>query len=342
MVKTHKADNPVRVITSGCNTVVEKLSILVEKTLYALADRLNSKIKDTNNMLEIIDNINKTVFSENCVLVSFDVVNVFPTIDIKSGLLSVKEALTDCNFDVDSTQCIVDALEICLTCNNSKFNHQHFLQTDGTAQSPHMSCSYADIAMAKYDSLANKFHLKPCVWKRFRDDVFVLWEHGTASLSSILDYLNTMDKTGKIKFTMEIASDTGLEFLDLKLKISEGKIRVDVFAKSTNRFSYTTPNTCYPKNNKFNIPRGIALRLRRICDNDETFKKRSSEYQNYLIARDHKPSIVKKQFSEVKKKTRSEARQKQTKQDKVSDLLLPITLHCLTFTASSNIIYIAH
>ena len=50
MVKTHKADNPVRVITSGCNTVVEKLSILVEKTLYPLADRLNSKIKDTNNI----------------------------------------------------------------------------------------------------------------------------------------------------------------------------------------------------------------------------------------------------------------------------------------------------
>ena len=46
----------------------------------------------------------------------------------------------------------------------------------------------------------------------------------------------------------------------------------------------------------------------------------SSENQNYLIARDHKPSIVNRQFSEVKKKTRSEARQKQTKQDKVTDL----------------------
>ena len=194
------------------------------------------------------------------------------------------------------------------------------MQTDGTAQGPHISCSYADISVAKYDSLTNKFHLKPSVWKRFRDDVFVLWEHGTASLSSFLDYLNTMDKTGKIKFTMEIAGDTGLEFLDLKLKINEGKIRVDVFAKSTNSFSYTTANTCYPKNNICNIPRGIALRLRRISDDDETFEKRSSEYQNYLIARDHKPSIVKKQFSEVKMKTRSEARQKQTKQDKVRDL----------------------
>ena len=258
MVKTHKVDNLVRVITSGCNTVAEKLSILVEKTLYPLADRLNSKIKDTNDMLDIIDDINKSVLSENCVLVSFDVVNMFPNIHNKSGLLSVKEALTNSNFDVDSTQCIVDALEICLTCNNPKFNHQHFLQTDGTAQDPHMSSSYADIAMAKYDSVANKFHLKPSVWKRFRDDVFVLLEHGTASLSSFLDYLNTMDKTGKIRFIMEIAGDTGLEFLDLKLKINEGKIRVDVFAKFTNSFSYTTPNTCYPKNNICNILRGIC------------------------------------------------------------------------------------
>ena len=53
-------------------------------------------------MLESIDDINKFVFSENCDLVSFDVVNMFPNIDNKSGLLSVKEALADSNFDVDS------------------------------------------------------------------------------------------------------------------------------------------------------------------------------------------------------------------------------------------------
>ena len=128
--------------------------------------------------------------------------------------------------------------------------------------------------MAKYDSLANSFDLKPSVWKRFRDDIFVLWEHGTGSLFSFLDYLDTMDKTGKIKFTMEIAGGTGLEFFDLKLKINEGKIRVDVYAKSTNSFSSTTPNTCYPKNNICNTARGTALRLRRICDDDETFENR--------------------------------------------------------------------
>ena len=128
-----------------------------------------------------------------------------------------------------------------------------------------------------------------------------------------------MDTTGKRKFIMEIAGEYHLEFLGLKLKIAEGKIRVDVYAKSTNSFTYTLPNTSYPKNNICNIPKGIALRLGRICNDDETFDKRSSEYQIYLIAREHKPLHVKQQFSEVRNKTIAEARQKQNRKEKVSD-----------------------
>ena len=98
---------------------------------------------------------------------------MFPNIDNKSCFKSVNDVLLGNNFDLESTRCIADALEIYLTCNNSKFNHQNSLQKDGTAQGPHMSYSYADIAMAKYDSLANKFHLRLRVWKRFRDNIFV-------------------------------------------------------------------------------------------------------------------------------------------------------------------------
>ena len=34
-----------------------------------------------------------------------------------------------------------EGLELCLTCNNSIFKNGNFLQTDGTAEGPHMSCS---------------------------------------------------------------------------------------------------------------------------------------------------------------------------------------------------------
>ena len=34
MIKTHKNNNPARIITSGCNTAIESLSIFAEKVLY--------------------------------------------------------------------------------------------------------------------------------------------------------------------------------------------------------------------------------------------------------------------------------------------------------------------
>ena len=48
--------------------------------------------------------------------------------------------------------------------------------------------------------------------------------------------------------------------------------------------------------------------LRRICDSDDKFDKRSVQYQKYLVARDYKPNQVKKQFSDVRDISREEAR----------------------------------
>ena len=67
--------------------------------------------------------------------------------------------------------------------------------------------------------------------------MFVVRTHGPASVSFFLEYLNNIDKTGKIKFTIQAAGDDGLEFLDLKLKMVNGKINVDNFSKPTNSFT---------------------------------------------------------------------------------------------------------
>ena len=123
--------------------------------------------------------------------------------------------------------------------------------------------------------------------------------------------MNTIDETGKIKFTKVLAKpDTCLEFLDLQLmfKKTQQKITTDVYSKPTNSFTYVLPSTSLPCKNTKNIPRGIALRLRRICDSDEKFCKRSQEYQNYLVAREYNPTLVKNQFEEIGKINREEAR----------------------------------
>ena len=112
LVKTHKVDNPVRIITSGFNTAVENLSIFVEKVLYKEVERVSSRIKDTSHMLDIIDNLNDSDMPENSVLVSFHVVNMFPSIDNESGIKAVKKVLNDRESKNPPTECMLEALSI--------------------------------------------------------------------------------------------------------------------------------------------------------------------------------------------------------------------------------------
>ena len=135
-IKTHKIYNPVRVVTSGCSTAVESLFIFAEKELYKLAGNLPSQIKDTNDMLNIIDNLNNNCIPENAFLISFDVVNMFPSIHNESGIKSVERLLNTRSILNPPTLCILEALRLCLECNNSVFNNKFYLQTEGTAQGP--------------------------------------------------------------------------------------------------------------------------------------------------------------------------------------------------------------
>ena len=69
---------------------------------------------------------------------------MFPSIDNEFGLKAVFEILESRGNKFPPTQFVIEALELCLICNNSIFNNKNYLQTDNTAQEPHISCCYAD------------------------------------------------------------------------------------------------------------------------------------------------------------------------------------------------------
>ena len=142
----HKENNPVRVITSGRGTAIEYLSIFVEKYLYREVNKIDFRIIDTPDMLSIIDMISDSnILTEDSVLISFDIVDMFPSIYNVSEILENRET----NFP--PAECILEALKLCLKCNNSVFNEKFYLQEDGTTMGPHMSCSCSDIAMYRFD-----------------------------------------------------------------------------------------------------------------------------------------------------------------------------------------------
>ena len=46
---------------------------------------------------------------------------------------------------------------------------------------------------------------------------------------------------------MQVQDDDGNDLLDLKLKLKNSNIAVDVFAKPTNSLIYVLPTSCYPR-----------------------------------------------------------------------------------------------
>ena len=84
-----------------------------------------------------------------------------------------------------------------------------------------MSVFYGDIAMYRFDLKALSYTPKVLCWKRFRDDIFVVWNHSLQVLHKFFEFMNSIDVSGKIKIAMSVANrNSTLEFLDLSLHIN--------------------------------------------------------------------------------------------------------------------------
>ena len=239
---------------------------------------------------------------------------LFPNIDNNLGIKAVTEALNSREIQIPSTECIVEAVKICLEHNNSQFQDQQFLQTHGTAMGPKNACSYADLAMGIIDQKAKAGETKPKLWWRYRDDIFDLWTQGPIKLNEFTEFINSLYPT--IKFTM-VSSEVSLNVLDLTLLLVDGFIQTDIYSKPTDHHIYLLRNSAHPSHCTKAIPFGVATRVRRNCSTIERFEERSKEYRKYLVDRGYNPSRVQKQFDKAKTTPREDLLSAKVRERKV-------------------------
>ena len=85
-------------------------------------------------------------------------------------------------------------------------------------------------------------------WKRLRNYIFAVWNHSLQELYKLFQFMNSIDTSGEITFTMSVGNNNSvLEFLDLSLHINEhNKVCADGYEKPTHSFTYVLPSTSYP------------------------------------------------------------------------------------------------
>ena len=122
--------------------------------------------------------------------------------------------------------------------------------------------SYANLFMTKFEeNHVYTYRLQPTLWKRFIDDIFLIWQHGLDSLLEFIKHLNSVHST--IKFTSDI-SPTEIAFLDLITYIKGYKLYTRLHTKNTDRYMYLNFNSEHPMSLKGSIPYSQFLRLKRI------------------------------------------------------------------------------
>ena len=89
--------------------------------------------------------------------------------------------------------------------------------------------------------------VKPWLWKRFIDDIFIIWADSKENLNKFLKDLNEFHPN--LKFTYEKSKEK-INFLDLVIKLTDGKIVTDLYCKPTDSHQYLHYDSCHAEHIK--------------------------------------------------------------------------------------------
>ena len=264
--KIHKEGNPGRPIVSGINCPTERISLYVDQTIRPYVKQIPSYIKDTNHLLQMLEEVD---IEEGDMLCTLDVSSLYTNIPHIEGLQALRKTL-DYNHQENPPSWVITRLaDIVLRNNIMQFGGNTYMQIQGTAMGTRMAPSYANIFMAEHEKqLLNGYPLKPKMWKRYIDDVITIWPHGQEEWEKFKKYLN--DSHPSIKFTGE-SSLTTIPMLDVLIKKENNKLETTMFTKKTDAQLYLHYSSCHPKKTKDSIPYSQLLRARRICSKQEDY-----------------------------------------------------------------------
>ena len=195
-------------------------------------------------------NETRAPLSDTTKLISWDIVNFYPNCNTKMCIEAINRVLqTYPHIDLKvPTESILEALEITMSSNNTKFEGKFFTQSNGATIEGPESASVTDIFGAIIiDPVAKAGG--PFIssdWKRYRDDTWDIEENVQGEQQEeFTRYLNSEVLRDKIKFTVE-SSGSQLVFLDTKVHLREGFLVPEIYSKTYGLARILKPNLSTP------------------------------------------------------------------------------------------------
>lgn len=280
LTKIHKNPFGTRPIVSGNNGPTERISAFIDFFLQPTMGKINAYLK---NSYELIDSLKETPIYEHTLLCTMDVSSLYTNIPQREGTQACLNLLEELDLLPMPRQYLEHLFLIVLQYNVFSFGNHVFRQIQGTAMGTKMAPAYANIFMhyLEQNFIATQ-PLTPLVYKRYIDDIIIIWNHTKQQLDSFIQNFNRFHP--KIKFTFTI-SDTETIFLDLKItKTNQNTLSFSTHFKETNRFEYIQYSSAHPTATKHGIMKGEITRINRtttaLSDRQSIKKKITKHFED--------------------------------------------------------------
>jgi len=307
--KTHKIPMGIRPIVSCCDSPTENLSQFIDYWLQPIMKALPSYLK---NSTQLVNELKQLKVKPNIILVTIDVKSLYTCIPHEDGIKACSEALIELkksNPSLPDPEMLVNLLEIVLTMNTFEFNNACYQQLQGSAMGSILSPAYANIFMGKLENeFLSQTTLKPLYYKRYIDDLIVLWEHTEDELKNFISNLNSFHPT--IKFTFEY-SHHSINYLDLLIHkgpdfLLTKILDVSTYIKPTNKQAYIHETSFHPPGTSKGIIIGEMKRFVRTNSRFDKFLELKERHTINLLKRGYSNKFIRSQMNKVKFSNRSQ------------------------------------
>ncbi|XP_063975376.1 uncharacterized protein LOC135161598 isoform X2 [Diachasmimorpha longicaudata] len=263
--KIHKKDVPYRMIVSFMGTPTYSLAKYVQKIL---TDCMKEEVKLTRNKTSIINSftlvkkIRSLNLPDDFEMISMDAVSLFTNIPIVLVIAGIKKRWKWIQKYTKITQdSFIDAVSLCVNASTFQFNNIKYQQIFGAAMGSPLSPIVAEIVLQDLENFCiKKLDFPVYFYTRYVDDVLAFVPKD--KVNSILSCFNSYHK--RLQFTLEREENSKINFLEVTLIKSTGKIDLDWYRKPTSSGRYLNYYSHHSKGHKISticnlVDRAILL-----------------------------------------------------------------------------------
>jgi len=134
---------------------------------------------------------------------------------------------------------------------------------------------------------------RPFFYRRYIDDIFILWTDTTEKLNNLICEINSSHPT--IKVTTEISTKS-VNYLDFTISSNNNNLQITTYFNPTNTFSYLPRDSHHSKAIKQGIYKGEIIRMLRNNSELSTYNEQADLLKRKFTDRKYNSAIVEQQI----------------------------------------------